>query len=161
MNALLLAVALCGQVGDGRAVNGAADARVPTSVVERLEAAISKLVEERESLSRRVDELEKKLTSFAPSPKSGEILDPEASSIPGGRWMHHPQTGQAVFAKYEWHRYRTPGGSLIIELVRKEGKPVPVDSVVHGDNSRAVASPQDAPAPARRRTARTEVDLDE
>lgn len=71
------------------------------------------------------------------NPNPGKIhglaVDPDGVNYEGGTWLHHPQTGQVVFAENIFQRRQGGGGSLVIELIRKNGKPVPLPSVTYGD----------------------------
>lgn len=111
---------------------------------QRLEAANSKLLAAVERLEARVVELEKRL-SESPATKlpHGASLDPEAQAYSGGRWVHHPDTDQVVFAESEWQRRKGAGGSMILELIRHKGKPVALPSVTWGAHQLPkVAEPQ-------------------
>lgn len=128
----------------------------------------SRLIAAIERLNQRIDALESKLTRAAAAgqsnqstpppagqnaggpnvavsanPNPGKIhglsVDPDGVSYEGGTWLHHPQTGQVVFAENIFQRRQGGGGSLVIELIRKNGKPVPLPSVTYGDLS--VAQP--------------------
>lgn len=127
----------------------------------------SRLIAAIERLNQRIDALESKLTRAAAAgqsaqstsppagqnggghvavsanPNPGKIhglaVDPDGVSYEGGTWLHHPQTGQVVFAEHIFQRRQGAGGSLVIELIRKNGKPVPLPSVTYGDLS--VAQP--------------------
>ena len=129
MHGLILSLVLCGQV----ATNESAP---PVAVVERLEQTQSRLLAAIERLEQRLAVLESAnqngVTEVDP-----RQADPEKSETRGGRWVYHPQTGQPVFASVEMHRYRTPGGSLIIEPLRVDGRPVLGKAVVWGTNGPA------------------------
>lgn len=124
----------------------------------RLIAAIEKLTQRIEALESRViasgvnggaggvgglasDSGHRVEKSANPSPGKvhGMQVDPDAVNYEGGTWLHHPQTGQVVFAENIFQRRQGAGGSLVIELIRKNGKPVPLPSVTYGDLS--VAQP--------------------
>lgn len=141
MHALIMTLALCGQSGTN-------ETAPPVAVVERLEATQSRLLAAIERLEQRLSALENAaqngVVEVAP-----EQADPERPETRGGRWVYHPQTGQPVFASVEMHRYRTPGGSLIIEPLRVNGKPVLNKTVVWGTNG---------PAPVQQDTQQQEPD---
>jgi hypothetical protein len=115
----------------------------------RLIAAIEKLTQRIEALESRViasgvngaggvaasGEGHRVEKSANPSPGKihGMQVDPDAVNYEGGTWLHHPQTGQVVFAENIFQRRQGGGGSLVIELIRKNGKPVPLPSVTYGD----------------------------
>lgn len=129
MHALILSLAMCGQVTPN-------ETAPPVAVVERLEATQSKLLAAIERLEQRLAALENAgQNGFAEV--NPEQADPERPETRGGRWVYHPQTGQPVFASVEMHRYKTPGGSLIIEPLRVNGKPVLNKTVVWGTNGPA------------------------
>lgn len=112
----------------------------------RLIAAIEKLTQRIEALESRViasgvnggaEKGEGHRVEKSANPSPGKIhgmqVDPDAVNYEGGTWLHHPQTGQVVFAENIFQRRQGGGGSLVIELIRKNGKPVPLPSVTYGD----------------------------
>jgi hypothetical protein len=123
---------------------------------KNLQEENSRLIAAIERLNQRIDALESRLTRAAQSPSSpagqnaggpnvavsanpnpgkihGLAVDPDGVNYDGGTWLHHPQTGQVVFAENIFQRRQGGGGSLVIELIRKNGKPVPLPSVTYGD----------------------------
>lgn len=126
-----------------------AQTETPPLTTQRLEAANSKLLAAVERLEARVVELEKRL-SETPAAKlpHGANLDPEAQAYSGGRWVHHPDTDQVVFAESEWQRRKGAGGSMILELIRHKGKPVVLPSVTWGANQspKVAEPPRQAPS---------------
>lgn len=129
---------------------------VAALATKSLQEENSRLIAAIERLNQRIDALESKLTRAAQSPSSpagqnavgpnvavsanpnpgkihGLAVDPDGVNYEGGTWLHHPQTGQVVFAENIFQRRQGGGGSLVIELIRKNGKPVPLPSVTYGD----------------------------
>ena len=140
---------LTGLASGGKAVAQDGGAALAT---KNLQEENSRLIAAIERLNQRIDALESKLTRAAQStsspaggpnvavsanPNPGKIhglaVDPDGVNYEGGTWLHHPQTGQVVFAENIFQRRQGGGGSLVIELIRKNGKPVPLPSVTYGD----------------------------
>lgn len=130
-------------------VAAVAQTEAPPSTLQRLEATNSRLIATIEKLESRLAELEKRLAEApATNVPHGALLDPGAVPYAGGRWIEHPQTKQLVFAENEYQRRSGGGGSLIIELIRHKGKPVPLPSVTWGETQtpREALPPRPAPA---------------
>jgi hypothetical protein len=124
-------------------------ADAPPLATQRLEAVNSKLLAAVERLEARVAELEKRLSEKPVSGlPHGASLDPEAQAYSGGRWVHHPDTDQVVFAESEWQRRKGAGGSMILELIRHKGKPVALPSVTWGAHQSPKVAEPPRPAPA-------------
>ena len=150
---LIFSLSVCGiasaQQNGGIVDSGSALAtKALTEENSRLIAAIEKLTQRIEALESRViasgvnggvgggtGEGHRVEKSANPSPGKihGMQVDPDAVNYEGGTWLHHPQTGQVVFAENIFQRRQGGGGSLVIELIRKNGKPVPLPSVTYGD----------------------------
>ena len=133
---------------------------------KQLQEENSKLIEAIERLNQRIVALEAKLqaghrVAVSANPNPGKIhglsVDPDAVNYEGGTWLHHPQTGQVVFAENIFQRRQGAGGSLVIELIRKNGKPVPLPSVTYGDLT--VAQPNNDNNNRNRRVPRASIEL--
>ncbi len=148
----VMAVMAFGSVASAQQNGGIVDSgsalatKALTEENSRLIAAIEKLTQRIEALESRViasgvnggaEKGEGPRVEKSANPSPGKIhgmqVDPDAVNYEGGTWLHHPQTGQVVFAENIFQRRQGGGGSLVIELIRKNGKPVPLPSVTYGD----------------------------